>query len=228
MSRRVTPGDRRASPRVTTRTAWISWDGLVSLTRKPLAPARRAVDGFAGDFDVGLCVEEGFEARPDECSSARRTRITGTPGVIYCGVWKVKCWSCCQWQAGGHSEAAVGARPAARRPPTEAARARMPRIPCPSVDLGAATPRPVSVTSMPAASAGPGERDLSTWPPPSPTRSAAEQPHGVLATRASNTKALGLHHPVRSERRRPGPQADGSSDAEVAPAAGGFSGGLGG
>ena len=42
MSRRVTLGDSRASPLATTRTAWMRSAGSVSLTRKPLAPARMA------------------------------------------------------------------------------------------------------------------------------------------------------------------------------------------
>ncbi len=42
MSRRVTLGDSRASPLATTRTAWMRSAGSVSLTRKPLAPARIA------------------------------------------------------------------------------------------------------------------------------------------------------------------------------------------
>ena len=42
ISRRVTAGAINASPRATTRTPWISSAGSVSLTRKPLAPARNA------------------------------------------------------------------------------------------------------------------------------------------------------------------------------------------
>ena len=42
MSRRVTLGDSSASPLATTRTAWMRSAGSVSLTRKPLAPARIA------------------------------------------------------------------------------------------------------------------------------------------------------------------------------------------
>ena len=42
MSRRVTLGDSSASPLATTRTAWRRSAGSVSLTRKPLAPARIA------------------------------------------------------------------------------------------------------------------------------------------------------------------------------------------
>jgi len=45
--RRVTGGESRASPAATTRTASTRWAGGAVLSRKPLAPARRASNTYS-------------------------------------------------------------------------------------------------------------------------------------------------------------------------------------
>ena len=86
MSRRVTDGASRASPAATTRTASTRSSAGVSLSRKPLAPARSAANtyssrskvvristrggsGCGGDAGGGL---DAVEARACGCPSGRR------------------------------------------------------------------------------------------------------------------------------------------------------------
>src|SRR5580700_6354872 len=54
ISVRVTLGDSRASPRATTRMALMRSSGSVSLTRKPLAPARIASKTYSSAAQLGV------------------------------------------------------------------------------------------------------------------------------------------------------------------------------
>ena len=90
ISRRVTLGDRSASPLATTRTARTSSAGSVCLTRKPLAPARSASNTYSSSSKVVRMTTRTPVSRPSPaiscvaCSPSRpgiRMSISTTSGV---------------------------------------------------------------------------------------------------------------------------------------------------
>ena len=103
--RRVTPGDSSASPATTARTARSSSAGSVSLTRKPLAPARIASNTYSSRSNV---------VRITTLTSARRSSLGDAPGGVEpvgAGHADVH-----QHDVGAQLER-PGARPRRRRPP---------------------------------------------------------------------------------------------------------------
>ncbi len=76
-TRRVTPGDSKASPRATARTPCRSTSGSVSLTRKPLAPTRSASNTYSSTSNV---VRITILVR-SSCSSCTIRRVASSPSM---------------------------------------------------------------------------------------------------------------------------------------------------
>jgi hypothetical protein len=79
-SRRVTPGDSRASPEATARTPRIRSAGSVFLTRKPLAPTRRASNTYSSRSKV-VKMTIRTPARSSSAAMARVASRPSTPGM---------------------------------------------------------------------------------------------------------------------------------------------------
>src|SRR6266545_2749699 len=78
ISRRVTPGESKASPPATARTPWSSSSGSLSLTRNPLAPTRKASNTYSSTSKVVRITIRVWS----RCWSCTILRVASSPSIL--------------------------------------------------------------------------------------------------------------------------------------------------